>query len=343
MTVDPSPTAPRHISARGFPVERSRRERALFLLHYALLAPSSHNSQPWKFRVHDEGVDIEIDDSRWLEVADADCRELYVSVGCALENLLVAAAYFQEPVDVAYFPDSDQPELAARVRVGSGEVDDGLLRPRTLFEAIEYRHTNRRPYRDTAVIAQHRTALADHCAEEGVELHFVDDLLMLETIGRLIQRADVRQFHDPRWRRELARWIGDGAFGDSWLRAKIGKFVVTYFDLGDRQARDDGALMRNTPTVGIVTTVDNDPVDQIRAGQAFERVWLTASSLDLALHPMNQVLQLPTTRRSLNRVAGLGIRYPQMLFRLGYAASDRRDTPRRPLSEAISEVSNTKR
>jgi nitroreductase len=78
------------------------RERLLRLVEYAILAPSSHNSQPWTFAVSEDEIRIFVDRDRWLPMADPDQRELYVSIGCALENLLIAAERFGRTTRVWY-------------------------------------------------------------------------------------------------------------------------------------------------------------------------------------------------------------------------------------------------
>ena len=83
-----------NIKEGDFPNNSSSEEKLTFLLNYAILAPSSHNSQPWKFNVTKDEILVFVDKSRRLQVADADQRELYVSLGCALENLIIAADHF---------------------------------------------------------------------------------------------------------------------------------------------------------------------------------------------------------------------------------------------------------
>src|SRR5688572_7238358 len=64
------------------------------IVHYAIQAPSSHNSQPWKFKIEDDRILIYPDYNRSLEVTDSDHRQLFISLGCALENLVIAARHF---------------------------------------------------------------------------------------------------------------------------------------------------------------------------------------------------------------------------------------------------------
>jgi nitroreductase len=61
------------------------------LIRYATLAPSSHNTQCWKFRLEDHAISILPDLSRRCPVVDPDDHHLYVSLGCAAENLIQAA------------------------------------------------------------------------------------------------------------------------------------------------------------------------------------------------------------------------------------------------------------
>src|SRR5437870_5556765 len=96
---------PWQVVERNFPQTRSARQKLSFLLRYAILAPSSHNTQPWKFLVRDNRITVFANTDRWLKIADADQSELYISIGCAIENLLVAAQHFDYDYEIDYFPD----------------------------------------------------------------------------------------------------------------------------------------------------------------------------------------------------------------------------------------------
>ena len=111
---DPKVT-PWQINEQDFPRDEDSTEKSKFLLRYAILAPSSHNTQPWKFSIGEDEIRIFVDKTRWLKVADSDQRELHVSIGCALENLLIAAEHFGYALQVTYFPEPGNEELAAVV------------------------------------------------------------------------------------------------------------------------------------------------------------------------------------------------------------------------------------
>src|SRR5215470_11008988 len=108
---------PWQVVERNFPAGRNTTQKMSFLLRYAILAPSSHNTQPWKFSIRDNEIGVHINTDRWLKVADSDRRELHISVGCALENLLIAAEHFGYGHDLVYFPDPANPRMVAAVRL----------------------------------------------------------------------------------------------------------------------------------------------------------------------------------------------------------------------------------
>src|SRR5205814_513307 len=137
------------------------------------------------------------------------------------------------------------------------------------------------------------------------------------------------------YRRELAESIGQGSLGDTWLKSKLGRFVVTHVDLGRSTARKDAALMRSAPAVGLLTSLTNDRAAQMRVGQAFERLALTATTFGVSVQPLSATLELPLTRAAVAQLVPETV-FPQHVFRLGYADRERRRSPRRLLAEVLS-------
>jgi nitroreductase len=334
-----------------FPADGTPTEQAQFLVRYAVLAPSSHNTQPWLFSVTGDDIRLFADLDRWLTVADPDKRELYVSLGAALENLLVAAERFGVGYEVEYLPGSDSAHAATvRLSVGGGDRGGGqrsaesqsdeasgemsAQRDSQLFEAIPQRRTNRSRYQERAIPRGDLHSLRETCVERDVRLQFVADPAKLDVMADLAARADRRQFADPAYRRELGRWIGRGAFGNPWLEAKIGKFLTTYLNIGGRQARKDAGLLRATPLVAVIRTQSDGRRGQIRAGQVYQRVSLLATVLGVQTHPMSAMLEVPSLRRELTNILGNPEWTPQHLFRLGYASGVSEPSPRRP-AEAV--------
>jgi len=340
-----------------FPEDGDFEARAKFLLEYAIQAPSSHNSQPWRFAIGDGHIQLFADESRQLEVADPDGRELYLSVGCALENLVVAAERFGFAPSVEYehddggrrpgrehdeLPDDSaageetdgQTRLAATVTL-EGEADTSGGGDAELFDAITERRTNHLPFEDRAVPDSSFERFEGCVMGAGVGLEFVTEPSTKAEIAALQTRADERQFDDPEYRAELGYWIGTGALGANWIAARIGQVAVRYLDLGEREGRKNSKLVTSAPAVVVITAEDDDRKSRLRVGRTFERMALTATTADLAVHPMSQILEVPELRSRLKEVVGIEDATPVHLFRVGFAESDSTRTPRRPVEAVL--------
>lgn len=327
---------PWHVQEHDFPHDGTPNAKLQFLLHYAILAPSSHNTQPWKFAVGVDQITIFADKSRWLRIADQDQRELYVSLGCALENMLVAAEHFGYAYRVTYCPEPANGELAATVSF----MPSGQSLPAgnaSLFEAIPRRHTNHKVYAERPIPDGDLQQLQNCCVEEGIQLHLTTDMAIKRQIDDLVVRADILQFADPDWREELGYWIGQGAFGTPWLIAKLGQLAVTYLNMGQGSAKKDSEVLLSAPVLAAISSQTDDRTAQIKVGQVFERVALMATALGIRVHPMNQILQVPEIKAEVARIIPTPGAVPQLTFRMGYAEADQDHSPRRPLEEVLVE------
>ncbi|HEU0076968.1 MAG TPA: nitroreductase family protein [Longimicrobiaceae bacterium] len=305
------------------------------LVRLATLAPSSHNTQPWRFRAEEDRVEVLADFERWLRFADGDRRELYLSVGCALENLLVAAEHFGCAHEVRLFPDPLRYDLVAAVRLGGGGTPSPLRGP-GLFDAIPLRHTTRLPFTPDHVSDVSLRRLEECAAEPGVRLVLTRDPALRRSMESLVARADALEFASRAFRSELAEWVGRGAFGARWPWSKVAEAAVRHVDMGPRMARKDAALVAGAPVLGLLGTALDDRESRVRTGQVLERVWLTAASLGLAVQPLSAPLQLPELRAEVAALPGAPAGWPQHVFRLGCAAGPAKHTPRRPLEEVMT-------
>jgi hypothetical protein len=330
----PSQSGIRQVAAEDFPTNRPPEEKLTFLLKYAVLAPSSHNTQPWKFAVTPDTIKIFADKSRWLKVADPDQRELHISIGCALENLLLAAEFYGYDYQVAYFPDADDPDLAVTVTLASGG-SVSAFRPIVLFEAITERHTNHRSFEDRDLPKSVRQNLQECCVEPGIFLHLTSDAAIKRKVEELIERGDALQFADPAWREELGYWIGRGAFGSSWLMSKIGRLAVTYLNMSKGLTKKDTDLLSSAPVLAVISSEADDRRSQVLAGQVFERISLMATMWGVRVQPMSQIVEIPALRAEVAELIPREGVFPQHPFRLGYGKKETARTPRRPLEEVL--------
>jgi nitroreductase len=317
------------VNADDYPADASLDERVRFCLRYAILAPSSHNSQPWRFRIDGGVVHVAADESRWLRAADPDKRELFVSLGCAVENLAVAAERFGFDPVVSY-PD-DEADHVVTVALDGGA---SAPRPAAPFDELTARHTSHERFDGEPLTAAARERLVAAVEGAPVTLHLVDGEAK-RAVGELQAEADRLQMKDRAYREELGHWIGLGALGHSWLLARVGQAVVAHLDIGDREAAKNSALVESAPVVGVLTTESDDPAARVETGRAFERVALRASAAGVAVHPMSQILERPALRRRLASELDLDGATPQHLFRLGYADEAAEHTPRWPVESVL--------
>jgi nitroreductase len=305
-------------------------------LEAALAAPSIHNSQPWLFRAHATAVDVLVDLRRHLPATDPDRREMYVSVGAAILNLRIAMlASGRQPL-VRLLPDPDEPGLAATVNVGPAVAITPEVRE--LADAIPQRQTNRRPFGSTPIPARILEMLTAAARAEAASLVVVDRATRAAVLS-LARSAEHQQRADPRYRTELAEWTttgrhrGDGvppaAFGP---RPELTALPLRDFDLAHTTDRRV-ARFEADPTIAVLYTAGDSMRDWLGAGQALERVLLTATAHGIASTPMTQVIEVPQLRRLLDAPDELNT--VQSIVRLGYAGRGPR-TPRRPLAEVLT-------
>jgi nitroreductase len=319
----------------------SREDEMAFLLRYAVLAPSGHNTQPWRFAIVPEGIEVFADYTRRLPNVDPGDRELLMSVGAAIMNLRVAAAHFGFDSTVLYARNTGDPSAAALVSLR--ETCNANPSLRSLFPAILRRRTNRQPFDGEPIDADAVSLLAD-VADEHPD--FIQFLLPRDKarIAELVAAGDRLQMEDPAVREELAEWVrsshtdaGDGicadAFGVPDILSAAAASVMRHVDLGNFQARRDETLVRTTPLL-IVITAEDDPVSLLEAGQVLEKLLLTATRVGLQYSFMNQPVQVATLRNLLAPI-GRAAHPPQLLLRIGYAPPVARPMPRRDVAEVL--------
>ena len=330
---DPQVT-PWRIDERDFPSEGTTEEKLTYLLRYAILAPSSHNTQPWRFAVAEDEIRVYADMARWLRVADADQREVHVSIGCALENLLIAAEHYGYGHEVSYLPDGEGDDLIATVTF-AGDGEPSSFPTRALFDAIAVRRTNHNPYDGEPIPPADAELLRTACVEDGLDLWLTDDPGIKRRVDELIVEADAVQFADPAWREELGHWMGQGVFGTPWLMSKISQLAVTYLNLGKGTGKRDSEVLMSSPLLVVITTENDDRAWQVKAGQVFERVALMATEMNIRVHPMSQILEIPELKTEVAELIPATGVTPQHTFRLGYGEREEGHTPRRPLEEVL--------
>jgi hypothetical protein len=317
-----------------FPIEGTPAEQLCAAARRATLAPSSHNTQPWLFRVSGSTLDLYADRSRAQPVVDPEQRELTISCGAALYIIRLTLARFGHDSRCRLQPDPRDPDLLARVTL------DGLLEPdlrrQRLYDAVAMRRTNRHPF-DSRPIPRQVIARAVAAVEaQGARIEMIFDQPLRDDIAQLVADADRAQMADAAFRLELAQFIHSNRSHKTFASA-VGPIVIRKFDLGESAAKRDVALIAESSALAVLWTRRDTPRHWLRAGQALAALLLNLQADGVAASFLNQPLQVgPLRERLRSLIACPGS--PQLVLRLGYAP-EVAPTPRRDPNEVIVNLS----
>jgi nitroreductase len=291
----------------------------------AILAPSVHNTQPWRYVIDGNALELYADRSRRLRVLDPAGRQMIISCGCALFNARVALAAAGYDATVDRMPDSARPEFLARLTIRDQSMD---WLPRSMLDPlIQLRQTNRRRFTEDPVPRDVVYALVDAAAAEGTQLYEVRDPEHRYAVARFSQEADREQNADPAYRAELRAWTTN----DPMRRDGVPSLAVPHVDAG---AHDDVPI-RDFDTHGmgwlpvethsssnqcllLLGTLEDRPAAWLRAGEALEHVLLEVTRQGYAASPLTQVVEIPFTRARLRSELRLDMQ-PHILIRVGRA------------------------
>lgn len=306
------------------------------LLRQAALAPSSHNTQPWSFRTSNHRIDLYADRTRALPVNDPEDRELLISCGCALQNLLTAVAAMDLAATFKLLPDSKNPDLLATISLhGQAQAP---AENADLAAYIDQRRTCRKRFAEQPVPQDILDRLSSAANREGVKLEIILDTAQRQAIAELVVAGDAVQWADPRWRRELAAWMHPRCQGDGLavpgLVAPFVRAVVRTFNMGHGVGGRDRRLAEESPVLAVLVTERNDEKAWLETGQALQRLLLEATRNDLQASYLNQPIQVASLRSKLQNVLHT-TGWPQILLRLGFSAEKLPASPRRSLNEIL--------
>ncbi len=293
------------------------------LIRYATLAANGHNTQPWRFRIGAEAIDLLPDFTRRTPIVDPDDHHLFVSLGCAGENLAIAAAGSGRPGELTAAEDAAGLRYAFR---------HGPARPDPLLAAIPRRQSTRGVYDGRAVAANLLGRLAAAAAMPGVDLMLITDRPRINRIRDLVLAGNAAQLGDPAFIRELRHWLrfnpraamahGDGLYsaasGNPVLPSWLGKPALDLFFT----ARSDNARyarhIASSAGLAVFVGAGADRDHWIQVGRACQRFMLTATSLGLRHAFLNQPIEVPALRDALAREVGAPGKRPDLVLRFGY-------------------------
>ena len=308
------------------------------LVYYATLAANGHNTQPWKFAIRENAIEIHPDYSRSLPVVDPLDRALWISLGCALENLMIAAR------SVGYAPEVTYPDGKDFIYVG---LIPDAAQPNPLFDVIPRRQNTRSEYDGRLVKNADFDTLQVLPVETDVTLRFLANPADMNIAQEYVYQGNLTQYGDPTFVDELISWLRfnkkealnalDGLYSGCSGNPQVPRWLGQMFVSGTKpqqQADSDAQKLRTSPSAVVIASAADNRATWVRTGQVYERLALQMTALDVKSAFLNQPIEVPALRGEFQTALSLGDHLPQLLVRFGYAPAMPRSL-RRPVEQVI--------
>jgi Nitroreductase family len=308
----------RHLPVdRGDPTALARE-----LVRCATLAPSSHNTQCWKFALEPQAITVLPDLARRCPAVDPDDHHLFVSLGCAAENLVQAALAHGLAAEQAF----DASRGALRIA-----LTPTTARTSPLFRAIAQRQSTRAEYDAKPLDSDDLRTLEQAAAGSGVRLLMLTERALLEKVLEFVVQGNSAQMNDKAFVEELKAWIrfsgsdavqrGDGLFAASsgnpvlpdWIGRTLFDFVFTPKSENDKYARH----VRSSAGIAVFVGRADDKASWIDVGRAYERFALQATALGVRTAHLNQPIEVAALRPQFANLLGVPGQRPDLVIRFG--------------------------
>jgi hypothetical protein len=310
-------------------------------IRFATLAPNSHNTQPWRFGVARNAIIIMPDISRRTPAVDPDDHHLFVSLGCAAENLGLAAKARSRAGEIAF-----NPERAVGIDV---DMTPTRVVADALHLAIPQLQSTRSDYDGRPVAAADLTLLEAAARTEGVSITLITDSARILAIRDFVIRGNSAQMDDPAFVRELKHWIrysasqavtsGDGLFsrssGNPALPGWLGSWMFDFVFTKSAENKKYDSQIRSSAGIAVFVGDRDDKEHWVKVGRSFQRFALQATALGIRHAHINQPMEVPAIRSEFAAWLGIGKTRPDLVVRFGYAPPMPMSL-RRPVSDVIS-------
>ena len=306
-----------------------KEDTILKIIKCAAKAPSGHNTQPWKFKIENGSISILPDFTRALPVVDSDNHALYISLGCALENLIIAANQFDYDTKVTIHNSGNE----AFIQVDFNQVEKTIKTD--LFDFIVKRQVTRNEYSTEKIQKTVLKELFDDVSDEGIQVKLFLSETEIENLTPYIIEGTNLQFNNKAFVKELVSWVrfsekevllkGDGLWTASMglpnMGRSIGNFVMKNFVTAKSEAKRWKKIISKSAGFALFMVEENDPEHWIKLGQAFQRFGLMATKMNIKHAHVNMPCEELPVREKMIQYFQLNEYTPLLLIRLGYSNS----------------------
>jgi len=328
------------VSPEDFPTQGSVQDKILFVLSFAILAPSTHNSQPWKFQIKDDSCYVYYDEQFKLPYTDPTSRDLYVSMGAMLTNLKIASQYFGIWGDMRYLW---QGNLIAQIRFNfDASADDNLS---GLLQAMLTRVNVRGKFDDRPIDINFLKSLFASLDNGEVVPYLINDKHAIAEIGDLTVAGLHVAHANKNFRREMSQWMHNnftrkqlGLPGYSLRMPMLLSFVIPsilpYVNMGMVLGKLNRISINSSPAIGIIASDQDNPRSWLQVGEVFERINLELERQGMGTSVYVASIEMGNQREALQSLVSTRL-LPQFLFCIGFMSRQFKHTPRLPLESKI--------
>lgn len=292
---------------------------------YASKAPSGHNTQPWKFHITDNTITVIPNFEVALPVVDGNNRELFISLGCAVENVCIAANHFGYTIQIA------QCNIEG-ITLELTKNDFTIENP--LFHQIEKRQTNRSVYNGNKVPDEMLQKLQSIQKEEAVQFYFAEmGTPFADTITKYILKGNKIQMNDVAFKNELLSWMRFNkkqvaatqnglsylVFGNPSLPGILARPIVSLFLKPNVQNKSDRKKIGSSSHFVLCTTQNNTMEEWLDLGRSLQRFLLKTTEMGISYAFLNQPCEITTLSIALQKELPINKEYPTLILRIGYA------------------------
>lgn len=331
----------RTIQEKDFFSQKTNEDKIKFLLQYAILAPSTHNTQPWQFKIGENYCDIYIDPEKRLPHSDKTDKWLYVSIGCCIENLITAAQYFSVyESSKMFFKGNHVTRIYFKFDINKKVNKDYKKK----FNVIPLRQNKRGIFIDKPIEkAKFEILSKSYHSNPEIKAHFITNRSQIKSIADLTANGLKMASKNMNFRKELSSWIHhnlsnrkDGMHGFAFnlplFPSFIFPYLLKYFDLGFITAKIAAKNILSSQVVCLITANKDSQTYWIEVGRAIQHIMLELESLGLSC--TINIASVENKSKSIQKLLNT-TNIPQFLFAIGYMKSKPKYTERVDVNSKI--------
>lgn len=322
------------------------KELILNILSYAIRAPSTHNSQPWLFKLQTNGVSIYYNEKLFLPEADHDGRDLYISIGCMLENMIIAATHFGFSTSYIFIENSKDNHI---IDVSFEKSNVSSEKNEKLFIKIPNRVNSRGQFKDEDLFEEVSKIIEFNNKEfldKSISLIILKKKEDINKMAELTRSAILEAYNRPSFRKEVSHWMNsnlsrkkEGLPGYSLklplILSIIIPILIRYFNMGKVLGKLNYKSIKSAPLIFIFSSLNNSKKDWINVGMYAEKLMLSLQSSGFQTSIFVGSIEIGDLYKDVQKLTNLNSGRPEFIFAVGHIEGKHKITPRHKLEEKI--------